>query len=303
MTKFAKLSILFGITVGSVAVSLPFVFLSKSQKAINDDQKSIFPSYFKDTLKSESSKVIAELRQSNVKSFSSTDSNTKPYIKDFSKFEKDFQQFIDKISQNPDLDAKKLAKEMLEKKGISSNKIKEIFDYQPSNSQPKANKITNLKPQTFSNNSPSSMTMEDFANKLWKDHVTSASFAAINFGLAVGYGFGFMFGAAASSAAAGGMLTWLSVEYKQAYNSLVYDKDWSAIKTKDHMQLFAGGSSVLSWKTILTARSTIKKIKAAQSTARATLLGASLLAPQVKIALVWLDVFQSIVSIIIEHTA
>ncbi|MDW2897963.1 hypothetical protein R7V77_01375 [Mesomycoplasma ovipneumoniae] len=99
------------------------------------------------------------------------------------------------------------------------------------------------------------------------------------------------------------MLTWLSVEYKQAYNSLVYDKDWSAIKTKDHMQLFAGGSSVLSWKTILTARSTIKKIKAAQSTARATLLGASLLAPQVKIALVWLDVFQSIVSIIIEHTA
>ncbi|WP_258555659.1 hypothetical protein [Mesomycoplasma hyopneumoniae] len=182
MTKFAKLSILFGVTIGSVAVSLPFVFLSKSQKAINDDQ-SIFPSYFKDTLKSESSKVIAELRQSNVKSFSSTDPNSKPYIKDFSKFEKDFQQFIDKISQNPDLDAKKLAKEMLEKKGVPSNKIKEIFDYQPSNSQPKANKITNLKPQTFSNNSPNSMTIEDFANKLWKEHVTSASFAAINFGL------------------------------------------------------------------------------------------------------------------------
>lgn len=299
MTKFAKLSILFGVTIGSVAVSLPFVFLSKSQKAVNDDQ-SIFPSYFKHTLKSESSKVIAELRQSNVKSFSATAPNSKPYIKDFSKFEKDFQQFIDKISQNPDLDAKKLAKEMLEKKGVPSNKIKEIFDYQPSNSQPKANKITNLEPQTFSNNSPNSMTMEDFANKLWKEHVTSASFAAINFGLAVAYGFAFMFAQAGASTAAGSVLTWLSVEYKQAYNSLVYDKNWSAIKTKLYVTGLKIGSMELSLETILNARSAIKKIKSAQSTTKATLITASLVAPQVKIALVWLDVLQSFVSLIME---
>ncbi|VEU72109.1 Uncharacterised protein [Mesomycoplasma ovipneumoniae] len=300
MTKFAKLSILFGVTVGSVAVSLPFVFLSKSQKAINDDQKSIFPSDFKDALKSESSKVIAELRQSNVKSFSSTDSNSKPYINDFSKFEKDFQQFIDKISQNPDLDAKKLAKEMLEKKGISSNKIKEIFDYQPSNSQPKANKITNLKPQTFSNISPNSITMEYFANKLWKEHVTSASFAAINFGLAVGYGFAFMFGQAAASALAGGILTGLSIEYKQAYNSFVYDKNWSTIKTKRYVTDLKIGSLGLTIDTLLNARSKIEKIRKAQSTAKVALTAASLVAPQIKIALISLDVLQSIISLIIE---
>lgn len=56
----------------------------------------------------------------------------------------------------------------------------------------------------------------------------------------------------------------------------------------------------LSWETILNARSAIKKIKSAQSTTKATLITASLVAPQVKIALVWLDVLQSFVSLIME---
>ncbi|MDO6856230.1 hypothetical protein Q4502_00705 [Mesomycoplasma ovipneumoniae] len=115
MLKLSKFKIIFGITTFATAVTLPFLILSINEKTVKND-KNISKTTFSKTLKSESLKVISALKQKNAESFSSTNENTEGQIKDFSKFEKDFQDYIDEVSQNPNLNLEKIAKEKLLKK-------------------------------------------------------------------------------------------------------------------------------------------------------------------------------------------
>ncbi|WP_053240202.1 hypothetical protein [Mesomycoplasma ovipneumoniae] len=187
MLKLSKFKIILGITTFATAVTLPFLILSINEKTVKN-HRNISKTTFSKTLKSESLEVISALKQKNAESFSSTNENTKEQIKDFSKFEKDFQDFIDEVSQNPNLNFEKIAKEKLLKKGVSTDNIEKIF----SSKNLKNNKIQNqdllVKPQSFSSKSAPNLKMKEFADKLWGQHVQTAAFAAINYALAVAYG-------------------------------------------------------------------------------------------------------------------
>ncbi|MBG0730791.1 hypothetical protein [Mycoplasma sp. 'Moose RK'] len=300
MIKLSKFKIIFGIVTITTAFTLPFLILSINEKTVKN-HKNISDTAFVKKLKSESLKVISALKQKNVKSFSSTSDSSKEQIKDFSKFEKDFQDFIDEVSQNLNLNLKKLAKEKLVKKGVPADKIEQIFATKSLKNSKIKNQNSIIKPQTFSSKSASSLKMEEFANKLWDQHVSSAAFAAINYGLAIAYGSAWMFGSAAASTVAGGILTYLSIEYKNTYNALVYDKNWSAIKKLNVTYWLEKGSRTLSYYSIgSSAEKIVKKLNSLrkiQTTAVVGLQAVKWATPQVKIILLAIDFFQSIISV------
>ncbi|WP_341492875.1 hypothetical protein [Mesomycoplasma ovipneumoniae] len=300
MLKLSKFKIIFGITTFATAVTLPFLILSINQKTVKND-KNISETTFSKTLKSESLKVISALKQKNAESFSSTNENTEAQIKDFSKFEKDFQDFIDEVSQNPNLNLEKIAKEKLLKKGVTVDNIEKIFASKNS----KNNKIQNqdllVKPQSFSSKSTPNLKMKEFADKLWQQHVFNAAFAAINYGLAVAYGVIWMWGSAFASTIAGGVSTYLSVLYKDAYNSLVYDKNWDAIKETDAIYYTKEASKALSRYSIVSTPLKIlemwKKLRLGQKAVMVTLNAVKWVNPQIVIVLSAIDFFHSIITL------
>ncbi|WP_337898670.1 hypothetical protein [Mesomycoplasma ovipneumoniae] len=300
MLKLSRFKIIFGITTFATAVTLPFLILSINEKTVKND-KNISETTFSKTLKSESLKVISALKQKNAESFSSTNENTEAQIKDFSKFEKDFQDYIDEVAENPNLNFEKIAKEKLLKKGVTADNIEKIFASKNS----KNNKIQNqelfIKPQSFSSKSTPNLKMKEFANKLWNQHVSNAAFAAINYGLAVAYGVILMWWSALASAAAGTASTMLSVEYKNTYNSLVYDKNWDAIKETDYQYGLRLGSRGLSYVGLALSfkeiGKQINKLRGVQVAAAATLNSVKWVSPQIIIILSAIDVFQTIISL------
>ncbi|WNM15097.1 hypothetical protein [Mesomycoplasma ovipneumoniae] len=300
MLKLSKFKIIFGITTFATAVTLPFLILSINEKTVKN-HRNISKTTFSKTLKSESLEVISALKQKNAESFSSTNENTREQIKDFSKFEKDFQDFIDEVSQNPNLNFEKIAKEKLLKNGVTTDNIEKIF----ASKNLKNNKIQNqdllVKPQSFSSKSAPNLKMKEFANKLWDQHVSTAAFAAINYALAVAYGIAWMWTSAIVSTFAGGILTWLSVDYKNAYNSLVYDKNWDAIKetwTQYILNPISKGSSYVG--LVLSAKEIgeqIDKLRKAQVAATAALKPTRWVNPKIAIVLSAIDVLQSVISL------
>ncbi|MHA0297834.1 hypothetical protein [Mesomycoplasma ovipneumoniae] len=300
MLKLSKFKIILGITTFATAVTLPFLILSINEKTVKN-YRNISKTTFSKTLKSESLEVISALKQKNAESFSSTNENTKEQIKDFSKFEKDFQDFIDEVSQNPNLNFEKIAKEKLLKKGVSTDNIEKIF----ASKNLKNNKIQNqdllVRPQSFSSKSAPNLKMKEFADKLWGQHVSTAAFAAINYALAVAYGIAWMWPSAIVSTIAGGILTGLSVDYKNAYNSLVYDKNWDAIKETWTQYILNPISKRLSHASLaLSAKEIVEqmeKLRKVQVAATAALKPVRWVNPKIAIVLSTIDFFQTIISL------
>ncbi|MDW2920750.1 hypothetical protein [Mesomycoplasma ovipneumoniae] len=300
MLKLSKFKIILGITTFTTVATLPFLILSINGKNV-ENHKNISDITFSKALKSESLEVISALKQKNAESFSSTNENTEERIKDFSKFEKDFQDFIDKVSQNPNLNLEKIAKEKLLREGVAADNIEKIFASKNS----KNNKIQNqdllVKPQSFSSKSAPNLKMKEFADKLMQQHIQTAVLAAVNYGLAVGYGLAWMFPSAIASALAGGILTWLSVEYKNAYNSLVYNKNWNAIKETNIQYGLNLVSRGLSYANLTSPISEIleqiAKLRKAQAAATASLNAVKWVNPKIIIVLSAIDFFQTIFSL------
>ncbi|UVO14974.1 hypothetical protein KW512_02105 [Mesomycoplasma ovipneumoniae] len=300
MLKLSKFKIIFGITTFATAVTLPFLILSINEKTVKN-HKNISETTFSKTLKSESLKIISALKQKNAESFSSTNENTEEHIKDFPKFEKDFQDFIDEVSQNPNLNLEKIAKEKLLKKGVTADNIEKIFASKNSKNDKIQNQDLLVKPQSFSSKSAPNLKMKEFANKLWNQHVSNAAFAAINYGLAVAYGVIWMWGSAFASTIAGSVSTALSVLYKDAYNSLVYDKNWDAIKEIDTIYYTKEASKASSRISIVSSTLKIlemwKKLRAGQKAAMVALNAVKWVNPQIIIVLSAIDVLQSVISL------
>ncbi|MDW2930685.1 hypothetical protein R7X80_02390 [Mesomycoplasma ovipneumoniae] len=300
MLKLSKFKIIFGITAFATAVTLPFLILSINEKTV-ENHKNISETTFSKTLKSESLKVISALKQKNAESFSSTNENTETWIKDFSKFEKDFQDYIDEVSENPNLNFEKIAKEKLLKKGVTADNIEKIFASKNSKNDKIQNQELLIKPQSFSSKSAPNLKMKEFANKLWNQHVSTAASAAVNYGLAVAYGVIWMWWSALASAAAGAASTILSVEYKNTYNSLVYDKNWDAIKETDFQYGLRLGSKGLSYLGLaLSFREIgkqINKLTNVQAAAAATLNTVKWVNPQIIIIISAIDVLQTVISL------
>ncbi|WP_069098825.1 hypothetical protein [Mesomycoplasma ovipneumoniae] len=141
--------------------------------------------------------------------------------------------------------------------------------------------------------------MKEFADKLWQQHVFTAASAAVNYGLAVAYGVVWMWGSAFASTIAGTASTVLSVLYKDAYNSLVYDKNWDAIKETDAIYLFKKISKASSHIGIALSADKIwemwKKLRAGQKAAMVTLNAVKWVNPQIIIVLSAIDVLQSVI--------
>ncbi|MDO6856229.1 hypothetical protein Q4502_00700 [Mesomycoplasma ovipneumoniae] len=143
--------------------------------------------------------------------------------------------------------------------------------------------------------------MKEFANKLWEQHVSNAVFAAINYGLAVAYGVVWMLGSAFASTIAGGISTFLSILYKDAYNSLVYDKNWDAIKETDTIYYAKEASKASSRYTIVSSGYKIwemwQKLKSGQAVAIVTLNAVKWVNPKIILVLSAIDVIQSVISL------
>ncbi|MDW2915168.1 hypothetical protein R7Z45_02960 [Mesomycoplasma ovipneumoniae] len=297
MLKLSKFKIILGITTFTTVATLPFLILSINGKNV-ENHKNISDITFSKALKSESLEVISALKQKNAESFSSTNENTEERIKDFSKFEKDFQDFIDKVSQNPNLNLEKIAKEKLLREGVAADNIEKIFASKNSKNDKIQNQDLLVKPQSFSSKSAPNLKMKEFADKLMQQHIQTAVLAAVNYGLAVGYGLAWMWGSAFASTIAGGILTWLSVEYKNAYNSLVYDKNWNAIKGIYLPDLLSRVSSYVGLG--LTGREIWKqmgRLRKVQVAATAALKPVRWVNPKIVIVLATIDLFQTIISL------
>ncbi|WDV48403.1 hypothetical protein [Mesomycoplasma ovipneumoniae] len=297
MLKLSKFKIILGITTFTTVATLPFLILSINEKTV-ENHKNISDITFSKALKSESLEVISALKQKNAESFSSTNENTEERIKDFSKFEKDFQDYIDEVSQNPNLNLEKIAKEKLLRGGVTADNIEKIFASKNS----KNNKIQNqdllVKPQSFSSKSATNLKMKEFADKLLQEHIKTAVLAAVNYGLAVAYALAWIWPSVIPSTIAGGILTWLSVEYKNAYNSLVYDKNWDAIKEIYWPDLLSRVSSYVGLG--LTGREIWKqmgRLSEVQVAATAALKPVRWVNPKIAIVLATIDLFQTIISL------
>ncbi|MDW2910120.1 hypothetical protein R7X43_03100, partial [Mesomycoplasma ovipneumoniae] len=209
-----------------------------------------------------------------------------------------FQDFIDEVSQNPNLNLEKLAKEKLLKKGVTADNIEKIFASKNSKNDKIQNQDLLVKPQSFSSKSSPNLKMKEFADKLLHEHILTATLAAVNYGLAVAYGVIWMWGSAFASTIAGGILTWLSVEYKNAYNSLVYDKNWNAIKGIYLPDLLSRVSSYVGLG--LTGREIWKqmgRLRKVQVAATAALKPVRWVNPKIVIVLATIDLFQTIISL------
>ncbi len=108
-----------------------------------------------------------------------------------------------------------------------------------------------------------------------------------------------MWGSAFASTIAGTASTVLSVLYKDAYNSLVYDKNWDAIKETDAIYLFKKISKASSHIGIALSADKIwemwKKLRAGQKAAMVTLNAVKWVNPQIIIVLSAIDVLQSVI--------
>ncbi|WP_053240203.1 hypothetical protein [Mesomycoplasma ovipneumoniae] len=109
-----------------------------------------------------------------------------------------------------------------------------------------------------------------------------------------------MWTSAIVSTIAGGVLTWLSVEYKKAYNSLVYDKNWNAIKETWTWELNIG-SKVWSYVGLVLSAKEIgeqmDKLRKAQVAATAAQKPIRWVNPKIAIVLSAIDVLQSVISL------
>ncbi|WP_434337081.1 hypothetical protein [Mesomycoplasma conjunctivae] len=297
--KKTKLIINLSLSIAAIAGISTLTFVASNKTNVNTKTSTKYQSEFKSILQEESKKILKSLKQDSVQSFSSNQSDEfKPAIKDLNKFEKSYNQFINKLLENPDLDPKQLAKQTLESQGISQSLINKIFNSNPgdiSATKSSSSKSFSIKEFSFFEENKN-LTFDELANKLWKQHVLNASLAAINFGLAIAYTASFNFVSAIASGTAGGLLTTLSVKYKEMYNELVNSNNWNNLKTYS-IDTIKNISNALSITTLtLNLANLIKQIKPIKT----LLQGVSWLSSPISGIINFIDVIQNILSLIID---
>ncbi|CAT04911.1 Uncharacterised protein [Mesomycoplasma conjunctivae] len=208
--------------------------------------------------------------------------------------------------ENPDLDPKQLAKQTLESQGISQSLINKIFNSNPGDiSATKSSSSKSFSIKEFSSfEENKNLTFDELANKLWRQHVLNASFAAINFGLAIAHAASFNFFSAVASGTAGGLLTTLSVKYKEMYNELVNSNNWNNLKTysigtiQTISNIWSDTTLILSVaKVTKKINNLIKEIKPIKT----LLKGVSWLSSPIPGIIDFIDTIQNILSIFIDE--
>lgn len=327
-----KLTNVTNFAFATLLISSPLITaVAPSNYKISNNFKSTAPDFakeFKSTLEEEAKNTLENLESyesENFANFSGGQSEV-TRLKNSSKFKSDFNNFIDKVKENPNLDLEKLAKSTLATKGIDFDKIKKQYDAKIKSSiaSPTATNFQSRSltfTEIITNNGPfgnlnlpwdpqkvsaqyiripdpkKDPLVKGFLDKLWASHVKSAVFAAINFGLAVAYGFTFNFVAAVSAGSSGGMLTYLAVEYKQAYNKLNQSTVDISNQVQNNLsstnQVLGIIGSINKWvRSVLTIIGTVRRI---QATVRPALVAASW-ASKVEIVIALIDVTQTLVS-------
>lgn len=250
-------------------------------------------------LREEAKKTLDHIRKLDAKNFSTNSEENNPTkIVDFTKFENDFNSFLDKIEKNPSVDLEELAKTQLKTKGLDLDKIIKENSKNVKTESSKNTKINSVDFSSYSNTDYT--TFEQLANEIWNGHVKSSVFAAINYALTIAYGFSWNFLGAAASGIAAGTLTYLAVEYKNAYNKITTDPEWAKIKyqfvsilddwNKGYIQgiKYSKLGIVIIVKVINHLRNEILK-------ARPILLSASWVSTNIKIAIAIIDIIQNII--------
>ncbi|WP_434337077.1 hypothetical protein [Mesomycoplasma conjunctivae] len=304
--KKSKLIINLSLSIAAIVGISTLTFVASNKTNVNTKTNTKYQSEFKSILQEESQKILKSLKQDSVQSFSSNQSDEfKPAIKDLNKFEKNYNQFINKLFENPDLDPKQLAKQTLESQGISQSLINKILNSNPGDipaRESSSSKSFSIKEfSSFEENK--NLTFGELANKLWKQHVLNASFAAINFGLAIAYTASFNFVSAIASGTAGGLLTTLSVKYKEMYNELVNSKNWNNLKNysigtiQNISNIWSDTTLILSFTGVINKiDNLIKQVKPIKT----LLKGVSWLSSPISGIINFIDGIQNILSLIID---
>ncbi|WP_337902695.1 hypothetical protein [Mesomycoplasma ovipneumoniae] len=251
-------------------------------------------------LREEAKKTLDHIRKLDAENFSANSEENNPIkIADFTKFENDFNSFIDKIEKNPSADLEQLAKTQLKTKGLDLDKI---IKENSKNLKTESSKNTKINSVNFSSYSSSdSMTFEQLANEIWNGHVKSSVFAAINYALTIAYAFSWNFFAVAASATAAGTLTYLAIEYKRAYNDMTNDSEWlrfryQKIKEFEDWNKRVFIPEVRKAKTrIYSILKTIDVLRKIVLKTRPILVSASWANWKIKLALAVIDVIQNII--------
>ncbi|MDW2852375.1 hypothetical protein [Mesomycoplasma ovipneumoniae] len=248
-------------------------------------------------LREEAKKTLDNIRKLNAENFSTNSEENNPTkIVDFTKFENDYNSFLDKIEKNPSIDLEQLAKTQFKTKGLDLDKIIKENSKKVKAESSKNTKINSVNFSSYSNFN--SMTFKTYADEIWKGHVNSSVFAAINYALAMAYGFAWNFLAAAASGIAAGTLTNLAVEYKKAYNKITADPRYPGVQYeyishfKDWSKNYIKGvkSSKLG---IIGIIKTIDYLRDKLLRAKPILLWASWVSPTIKLVIMGIDIIQS----------
>ncbi|WP_337896466.1 hypothetical protein [Mesomycoplasma ovipneumoniae] len=251
-------------------------------------------------LREEAKKTLDHIRKLDAENFSANSEENNPIkIADFTKFENDFNSFIDKIEKNPSADLEQLAKTQLKTKGLDLDKI---IKENSKNLKTESSKNTKINSVNFSSYSSSdSMTFEQLANEIWNGHVKSSVFAAINYALTIAYAFSWNFFAVAASATVAGTLTYLAIEYKRAYNDMTNDSEWLRIRYQKIKEFEDWNKRVFipevrKAKTrIYSILKTIDVLRKIVLKTRPILVSASWVNWKIKLALAVIDVIQNII--------
>ncbi|MCP9306960.1 hypothetical protein [Mesomycoplasma ovipneumoniae] len=309
----------------SLLISVPVISVISQKNWFQKDSTSLsYNEEFNNFLDSEANNVISQLEQNSTVNFLNVQDVEQEArkIRNLGRFKKDFNNFINKVKANPRADLERLAKDTLAKKGINFDKLKK--QYQHKVKMPSVSFEYKYKPQfrramgnvpfpwdprqiSFRRVPTSGIPQNDesynrYSAGVWRSHVKTASFAAINFGLAVAYGFALNFVAAVSAGAAGSMLSYLSAKYKELYDQLqkapfdIRDKIKGQMASQANAIGIAG--SVNKWlRGVLTLANSVRK---AQTTVRPALLASSVLSNAGAIISL-IDLTQGLISELIDR--
>ncbi|MDW2926322.1 hypothetical protein R7X45_01765 [Mesomycoplasma ovipneumoniae] len=323
--KIIGLSPLTNLTFASLLISVPVISVISLKNWHQKDSTSLaYNEEFNNFLDTEANNVISQLEQNSSVNFlnvQDVDQEARK-IGNLGRFKKDFNNFINKVKANPRANLEKLAKDTLATKGINYDQLKKQYQrkvkmpsvtfsykYKPQNRWSMGNVPFPWDPRKISfRRVPASGvpqnndTYNRYSAGVWRSHVKTASFAAINFGLAVAYGFALNFVAAVSAGAAGSMLSYLSAKYKELYDQLQKAPFDISDKIKGQMASHANAigiaGSVNKWlRGVLTLANSVRKI---QTTVRPALLASSVLSNAGAIISL-IDLTQGLISELIDR--
>lgn len=322
--KIFGLSPLTNLIFASLLISVPLISVISQKNWLQKDSTSLtYNEEFNKFLDSEANNVISQLEQNSSINFLNVQDVELEARKigNLGRFKKVFNNFINKVKANPRANLEKLARDTLATQGINFDQLKKqyqhkvkmpsvtfAYKYKPQNRRsmgtpfpwdPRKLSFRRIPASGIPQNNDS---YNRYSAGVWRSHVKTASFAAINFALAVAYGFALNFVAAVSAGAAGSMLTYLSAKYKEFYDQL--QKAPFDIRDKIKEQIASHGNtigivgSVNKWlRGVLTLAKNVKKI---ETTVRPALLASTVLSNAGAIISL-IDLTQGLISELIDR--